>query len=124
MIASHVSFAILRPLLATAGPNTADAATILRALQPTFLLAAALAAIIAAFSGLPDQGIWATGRGAGGSSSRCCPCHDTNDSVIQSLDSMPRKHRPDLIIERLRPQTQLAPGERARAVQSFDELVH
>jgi MFS family permease len=41
-------------IIATAGPNSADAAMILRAVPPTFLLAAAFAAIGAAFSALPD----------------------------------------------------------------------
>lgn len=41
-------------VIATAGPNSADAATILRAVQPAFLLAAAFAAIGTAFCALPD----------------------------------------------------------------------
>ena len=41
-------------IIATAGPNSADPATILRAVEPAFLLAAAFAAIGAAFSALPD----------------------------------------------------------------------
>jgi len=40
--------------IATAGPNSADPATILRAVEPAFLVAAAFAAIGAAFSALPD----------------------------------------------------------------------
>lgn len=41
-------------IIVTAGPNSADSATILRAVEPAFLLAAAFAAIGAAFSALPD----------------------------------------------------------------------
>lgn len=41
-------------VIATAGPNSADSATILRAVQPAFLVAATFAAIGAAFSALPD----------------------------------------------------------------------
>jgi MFS family permease len=41
-------------IIATAGPNSADSATILRAVGPAFLVAAAFAAIGAAFSALPD----------------------------------------------------------------------
>ena len=41
-------------IIATAGPNSADPATILRAVEPAFLVAAAFAAIGAAFSALPD----------------------------------------------------------------------
>ena len=41
-------------IIVTAGPNSADAATILRAVEPAFLLAAAFAAIGAALSALPD----------------------------------------------------------------------
>jgi hypothetical protein len=41
-------------VIATAGPNTTDSSTILRAVQPAFLIAALFAAIGAAFSALPD----------------------------------------------------------------------
>lgn len=41
-------------IIATAGPNSADSATILRAVEPAFLLAAAFAAIGAAVSAVPD----------------------------------------------------------------------
>jgi EmrB/QacA subfamily drug resistance transporter len=41
-------------IIATAGPNSADPATILRAVEPAFLVAAAFAAIGAGFSALPD----------------------------------------------------------------------
>ena len=41
-------------IIATAGPNSADSATILRAVEPAFLIAAAFAAIGAAFSAMPD----------------------------------------------------------------------
>ena len=49
-----VGSATAAAVIATAGPNTADPATILRAVQPAFLLAAAFAAIGAAFAALPD----------------------------------------------------------------------
>ena len=41
-------------VIATAGPDAADPATILRAVQPAFLVAAAFAAVGAALSALPD----------------------------------------------------------------------
>lgn len=41
-------------IIATAGPSSEDAATILRAVQPTFVVAAAFAALGAAASALPD----------------------------------------------------------------------
>ena len=41
-------------IIASAGPDSADPATILRAVQPAFLVAAAFAAIAAAASALPD----------------------------------------------------------------------
>ncbi|HKY51332.1 MAG TPA: hypothetical protein VJP45_08745, partial [Candidatus Limnocylindria bacterium] len=41
-------------IIATAGPSSADAATVLRSVQPTFLIAAASAALGAAASALPD----------------------------------------------------------------------
>jgi hypothetical protein len=46
--------AAIAAVIATAGPNSADPATILRAAAPAFLLSAASAAIGAAFSALPD----------------------------------------------------------------------
>ena len=49
-----VGSAMAAAVIATAGANTADPATILRAVQPAFLLAAAFAAIGAGFSALPD----------------------------------------------------------------------
>jgi MFS family permease len=49
-----VGSAATAAIIATAGPNSADSATILRAVEPAFLLAAAFAAIGAAVSAVPD----------------------------------------------------------------------
>jgi EmrB/QacA subfamily drug resistance transporter len=49
-----IGSAVAAAMIATAGPNSADSSTILRAVEPAFLLAAAFAAIGAAFSALPD----------------------------------------------------------------------
>jgi MFS family permease len=49
-----IGSAVAAAVIATAGPSSTDSATILRAVQPAFLIAAAFAAIGAAFSALPD----------------------------------------------------------------------
>lgn len=49
-----IGSATVAAVIATAGPNPADPATILRAVEPAFLVAAAFCAIGAALSALPD----------------------------------------------------------------------
>jgi hypothetical protein len=50
-----IGSAVAATVIATAGPNSTDSATILRAVQPAFLIAAAFAAVGAGLSALPDQ---------------------------------------------------------------------
>ena len=49
-----IGSAIAAAIIATAGPNSVDPSTILRAVEPAFLVAAAFAAIGAASSAVPD----------------------------------------------------------------------
>jgi EmrB/QacA subfamily drug resistance transporter len=49
-----IGSAVAATVIATAGPNSTDSATILRAVQPAFLIAAAFAAVGVGSSALPD----------------------------------------------------------------------